>query len=207
MGGIGSGARRSFHAGKVEEELALDIRALRRLGVVRIGECVIDTIRWSSGGLSGVYARLRTDLSDFARGGTLTISIAAPDVATTTQDVAIEMTPTPFGGHRCFFVCPISGGRCEALYYIYGRFGSRKAHRLSYAVQGMDALTRARRKAAKLRRRLKGLDNQPRPRGRNRIELAERLQMVESQVRTLYLDRLSSLVDRSGSQRMPRDRT
>ena len=58
MGGIGSGARRSTHIGNVEEMLALDIRALRRLGVVAPGECVIDTLHWSIGGLSTARARL-----------------------------------------------------------------------------------------------------------------------------------------------------
>src|SRR3546814_8518225 len=47
MGGIGSGARRSTHIGNVEQMLALDIRALRRLSVVRPGECTCDTVHWS----------------------------------------------------------------------------------------------------------------------------------------------------------------
>ncbi|QPQ55430.1 hypothetical protein IC614_02125 [Allosphingosinicella flava] len=49
MGGIGSGARRSTHIGNVEQTLALDIRILRRLGVVRPGECMCDTVHCSIG--------------------------------------------------------------------------------------------------------------------------------------------------------------
>lgn len=64
MGGVGSGALRSTHIGNVEEMLALDIRALRRLGVIVPGECIIDTLHWSIGGLSTASARLRVDLSD-----------------------------------------------------------------------------------------------------------------------------------------------
>ena len=74
MGGIGSGARRSTHIGNVEDALALDLRALRRLGVVRGGECVCDTARWSIDGLSASSARLRVDLSDIERGGVMTIT-------------------------------------------------------------------------------------------------------------------------------------
>lgn len=39
MGGMGSGTHRSTHIGNVEDTLALDIRALRRLGLIRPSEC------------------------------------------------------------------------------------------------------------------------------------------------------------------------
>lgn len=202
MGGIGSGAQRSTHIGNVEEMLALDIRKLRRLGVVRPGECICDTVRWSIGGLSVASARLRVDLSDIERGGDMSIVAVMPDGATK-QDVAIEMVPSPFGGHRCYFICPHTGQRSEVIYYAGGRFGSREAQRLSYAVQSMNELSRARRKTAKLRSRLCGSGVQPRPRGRNRIEMVTRLRMAEFESKTLYLDRLRALADRSGSQRIP----
>lgn len=195
MGGIGSGARRSTHIGNVEEMLALDIRKLGRLGVVRPGECTCDTVHWSIGGLSTASARLRIDLSDIERGGVMTISGDMPGGAIT-QHVAIELMPSPFGGHRCYFICPVTTRRCEVIYYAGGRFGSREAQKLSYAVQGMNEVSRARRKAAKLRSRLCGSDGQPRPRGRNRIDTVRRLRMVNFEVKTLYLDRLCTLADR-----------
>ena len=71
MGGLGSGARRSTHIGNIEEMLALDIRALRRLGIVAPGECIIDMLHWSISGLSTASARLRIDLSDIERGGVI----------------------------------------------------------------------------------------------------------------------------------------
>ena len=194
MGGIGSGARRSTHIGNVEEMLALDIRVLRRLGVVRPGECTCDTVHWSIGGLSMSNARLRIDLSDIERGGGATISGDMPDGAIN-QHVAIEMAPSPFGGHRCYFICPMIGQRCEVLYYAGDRFGSREAQRFSYAVQGMDEVSRARRKVAKLRSRLCGSGSQPRPRGRNRVETVRRLRQAEYEAKTLYLDRLRTLAD------------
>lgn len=204
MGGIGSGSRRSTHIGNVEEMLALDIRVLRRLGVVRAGECTCDTVQWSIGGLSASSVRLRIDLSDIERGGGMTISGDMPDSAIN-QHFAVEMVPSPFGGHRCYFICPLTARRCEVLYYAGGRFASREAQRLSYAVQGMNEMSRARRKAAKLRSRLKGSIALPRPRGRNRIDTVRRLRVAELQTKTLYLDRLRNLADRSGARRMPSD--
>lgn len=202
MGGIGSGARRSTHIGNVEDMLALDIRILRRLDVVRPGECTCDTVHWSIGGLSAASARLRIDLSAIERGGDMTISGDMPDGAVK-QRVAIEMVPSPFGGHRCYFICPITGHRCEVIYYAGGRFGAREAQRLSYAVQGMDDVSRARRKAAKLRSRLCGSGGLPRPRGRNRIDNVRRLREAEYEAKTLYLGRLRTLADQSGAHRMP----
>lgn len=204
MVGIGSGARRSTHIGNVEQMLALDIRALRRLGVVRPGECTCDTVQWSIGGLSVSSARLRVDLSDIERGGVMAITCDMPD-GSSNQRVAIEMVPSPFGGNRCYFICPFTARRCEVLYYAGGRFGSREAQRLSYAVQGMNDLSRARRKAAKLRSRLSGAGGQPRPRGRNRIDAVRLLREAEYDAKALYLDRLRTLADRSGSHWMPSD--
>lgn len=202
MGGIGSGAQRTTHIGNVEDTLALDIRALRRLGVVRLGECICETVQWSISGLHASSAHLRTDLSDIERGGVMTIAVHTPD-GTIKQDVAIEMVPTPLGGHRCFFVCPITAQRCEILYYARGRFASREAQRLSYLVQSMNEVSRARRKAAKLRSRLCGSGGRPRTRGRNRIDTVRRLRQAEFDAKTLYLDGLRSLANRSGSHRIP----
>jgi hypothetical protein len=205
MGGIGSGARRSTHIGNVEEMLALDIRTLRRLGVVAPGECVIDTLHWSIGGLSTPNARLRVDLSNIERGGVITISGEMTDGAIS-QHVGIEMVPSSFGGHRCYFICPSTARRCEVLYYAGGRFGSREAQRLSYAVQSMDEVSRARRKTAKLRSRLCGSGGKPRPRGCNRIDMVSRLRQAEHEAQALYLNRLSAIADRSGAQRIPGER-
>lgn len=204
MGGLGSGARRSTHVGNVEQMLALDIRILRRLGVVRTGECICDTVHWPIGGLSALSARLRVDLSDIERGGVMAVTGEMPNGAIN-QHIAIEMVPSRFGGHRCYFICPVTARRCEVIYYVRGRFGSRQAQGLTYAVQGMDDVSRARRKTAKLRSRLSGSGGQPRPRGSNRIDTVRRLTHAEIEAKTLYLDRLRALTDRSGSQRIPSD--
>lgn len=202
MGGIGSGAQRSTHIGNVEDMLALDIRILRRLDVVIPGECVINTLHWSIGGHEAPSVRIRTDLSDIERGGEMTITGPMPD-GPIKQKLAIEMVLSDFGGHRCYFICPFTSRRCELLYYARGRFASREAQHLSYAVQGMTDLARARRKAMKLHRRLSG---QSRPRGANRIEREERLQEARSAAKALYTDRLRTHRNRSGSQRIPSNR-
>ncbi len=201
MGGIGSGTRRSTNVGNVEDALALDIRALRRLDVVRAGECVCDTVRWSIDGLRAPSVRLRIDLSDIERGGMMTVTGDMPG-GTIKQRIAIEGVPSSLGGWRCYFICPVTARRCEVLYFARGRFASREAQRLSYAVQSMNDLSRARRKTAKLCSRLCGSGGQPRPRGRNRIETVRRFREAEYEMKTLYLDRLRTLADPSSSQQI-----
>jgi hypothetical protein len=202
MGGVGSGAGRSKHIGNVEDVLSLDIRALRRLEVVRPGECVCDTVRWSIDGRSAPSVRLRVDLDDIERGGAITITGNMPDGAIR-QRVAIEAVVTRFGGWRCYFVCPFTTRRCEVLYYAAGRFASRQAQRLSYAVQSMTDLSRAHRKAAKLRSQLRGSEVRPRPRGYNRIALVERFRDADRKARTLYVNRLRTSAERSGTRMGP----
>lgn len=199
MGGKGSGAKRSTNAADVEDMLALDLRALRRLGVARPGECVIDTLHWRIGGLNAAYVRLRIDLSDIEDGGSITITGMMPD-GRINQHVAIATVPAPMGGHRCYYICPASGERAEVLYYVSGRFASRKAQRLSYATQGMNDLTAARRRATKLRRRLAGKDGRARPRGRNRVAVARRAEEAERVARTLYHNWLRGKIERSGAR-------
>ncbi len=63
----------------------------------------------------------------------------------------------------------------------------------------------ARRKAAKLRSRLCGSGGQPRARA-HRIDTVRQLRDAEYETKTLYLDRLRTLSDRSGSHRIPGER-
>src|SRR5690349_8577798 len=57
------------------------------------------------------------------------------------QRAAIECVPCPFGGMRCYFLCPLSRVRCEQLFLADGIFASRKAHKLTYASQSEDELS------------------------------------------------------------------
>ena len=201
MGGIGSGARRSTHIGDIEDALSLDIRVLRRLGVARPGECVIDTICWSTGAHERPTARLRIDLSDGAH-CTITITIDMPDDAMT-QRIMIDTMPSGFGGVRHYFLCPVLAHRCEVLYYADGQFASRQAHRLTYASQNMTDLTRVRRRVISLLRKLEGGEGQRRLRGRKRTAVIDRLEDTQLLARDIWHDRLRRRIDRSGSRRIP----
>jgi hypothetical protein len=169
------------------------MRALRRLGFVRAGECIIDTLRWSNGGLGVATARVRVDLSDIDS-ATLTIR-AQTHCGAIKQRVAVVATACRFGGHRFYFLCPDDGHRCEVLYLVGGRFASRRSHGLSYTVQGMDRLARVRRRRRKLRHRLNGHGLSPRPRGSKRYILAERLHATIEEERTLRTEGLRSMLE------------
>ena len=189
MGGINSGRRRSVHRGAVEQFPAIDLRILRRAGLLRPGECTYDTLRWQNQAPEALSARIFVDLSD-----TGDASMRIIGAGTLNQHVAIECVPCPYGGVRCYFLCPVDGVRCQQLYLANGQFASRKAHRLTYASQSEDDLSRARRKAHRLRRRVEGDACHPRPRGCNRWHKMQQLRAAELDAGALYLDRLRGLV-------------
>jgi hypothetical protein len=193
MGGIGSGRRREVHPASVEDLPVIDIRVLRRLGLLRPGECVIDTLRWSRGGLEVAEARIRIDLS--------TPDTALMVVATThhgktlRQSIDIETIACRFGGHRLYLRCPRQGRRSETIYLLNGRWGSRQAHRLAYATQSMAALPRARKRRRALFARLKGQGPTPKPRGRHRYDVAQRLAQTRRQERALFSEAVQNHLD------------
>jgi aromatic ring hydroxylase len=110
------------------------------------------------------------------------------------ERVAIECVPCPIGGMRCYFRCPLIGVRCEQLFSTDGIFASRKAHKLTYASQSDDELSRARRKVRKLHRQVEGDFRYARPRGRNRWRIVKGLKAAKTEARALYHDRLRTLV-------------
>lgn len=204
MGGINSGRRRSVHRGAVEHFPAIDLRVLRRARLLQAGECTYDTLHWRNQALEALSARIFLDLSDTSDAS---MRIVSPgNGGAITQQVAIDCIPASYGGVRCYFLCPIDGVRCEQLYLVGGLFASRKAHRLTYASQSEDELSRAWRKARKLRRQIEGSNRYSRPRGRNRWRLMCSMRDAEFEAKKLYVDRLRDLTDRSGARSMPSDR-
>jgi len=192
MGSINSGRRRSVYRGAVEQFPAIDLRILRRAGLLRPGECTYDTLRWRNQAPEVLSARIFIDLSDT---GDASMRIIIPlGARTINQRVAIECLPCPYGGIRCYFRCPIDGVRCQQLFLADGMFASRKAHKLTYASQSEGELSRARRKAHGLRRQIEGDARHPRVRGRNRWDKMRSLRAAEFDARALYLDRLRGLV-------------
>lgn len=205
MGGIGSGRKRTVHQGVVEDALALDIRILRRLGVARSGECVIDTLRWSIGGLEAPSVRLRIDLSDIDRCDMRIDGDMLDEIVH--QHITIDAVPSGFGGHRHYFICPVAGTRCEVLSYVDGRFASRRAHGLAYASQSQDDLGRAHRRMAKVECRLNGSTVLRNPRGAHRRQLVENLHNTQYEIRTIRNERLRKMLGgRSGTRQIPNPR-
>jgi hypothetical protein len=149
-------------------------------------------LRWQNQALEALSVRIFIDLSDI--GDASMRIVGAVGAGTINQRAAIECVACPYGGVRCYFLCPVVGVRCQQLFFADGLFASRKAHRLTYASQSEDDLSRARRKAHRLRRRVEGDGLYPRPRGRNRWQKMQQLRSAEFDARALYLDRLRGLV-------------
>lgn len=188
MGGINSGRRRSVHRGAVEQFPVIDLRVLKRAGLLKPGECTYDTLCWRNQDLETLEVRIFVDLSD---AGDASIRIAG-DVPS--QRAAIECVPCPYGGYRCYFLCPIIGARCEQLFLVDGIFASRKAHRLTYASQSEDDLSRVRRRVCKLHRQVEGDIRYARPRGRKRYAKVQDLKQAKRISRKLFREQLRGIV-------------
>jgi len=193
MGGINSGRRRSVNRGAVEQHPSIDLRILRRAGLLRPGECTYTTLNWGNQAPEALSARIFIDLSDADDASMRIISSAR--YGAITERVAIECVPCPYGGVRSYFLCPLVGVRCEQLFRVDSVFASRKAHRLTYASQSEDALSRSRRKARKLHRQIEGDFRYARPRGQKRWCAVQRLKAATQEARLLYRKRLRALVD------------
>ncbi|MGH6986762.1 MAG: hypothetical protein ACRED9_07995 [Caulobacteraceae bacterium] len=172
MGGINSGRRRETNRGAVEEHIRLEIRALRGSGGLTAGACnsVFSQWLWSAGGDERACAFIHVDLTA-ARRASATIRFRF-NGEWWRQVIPLVNRPTRFGGERWFFVCP-TGRHCEALFLADGVFASRQAHLLTYRSQSMGELARLRQRKLKLERRLRPEDPRRRPRGQNRLRLAE----------------------------------
>lgn len=188
MGGINSGRKRSVHRGAVEQFPVIDLRVLKRAGLLKPGECTYDTLRWRNQDLEQLEARIFVDLSD---DGTASIRMAG-DI--TKQRAVIELVPCAYGGRRCYFLCPLTGVRCEQLFLVDNLFASRKAHKLTYASQSEDDLSRARRSVRKLQRQVKGDSRYAQPRGKKLYAKMLRLRLAKDHAQESYKKRLSAIV-------------
>lgn len=192
MGGINSGRRRSIHHGAVEQFPAIDLRILRRAGLITAGEYTHTTLHWGNQAPEALCVRIFIDLSDISDASMRIVG--SGDHGAIADRVVIECVPCPYGGFRCYFLCPLTGTRCEQLFLFDATFASRKAHSLTYASQSEDPLSRARRKVRNLRRQVEGDFRYPRPRGRNRRHAMQRLKAAKHEARKVYHERLRTLV-------------
>ncbi len=172
MGGSCSGRHRIQTQGAIEHVLRLDLRALRRLGLPQAGRSCTATLSWNSGGDSIARINLTTDVVDI--GAAFAVLAFSVDGVAKTQRVGIDIVPCRFGGHRYFFICPVTRRRCLVLACMHGAFASRQAHRLNYASQSLDRLGRLHRARAKAMERAMGVDGRPKPRGARRERLLQR---------------------------------
>lgn len=169
MGGYSSGRYRTRNRGALETALRLDMRRVRKCGFLRPGFAMRGALHWTRGGEPSGSITLATDLTQL--GDSFAVLSYSVNGEQRVQRVQIDATPCRFGGHRYFWRCPVSGRRCLALAYANGRFASRQAQRLTYAVQSEDALDRVRRARDKAEARACGTNGNPRPRGVNRERL------------------------------------
>jgi hypothetical protein len=192
MGGPNSGRRRTVHRGAIEQFPAIDLRVLKRAGLLRVGQCTYTTLNWRNQTLEALSARIFVDLSDTSDASIRVVGCGTDGAMA--QRAAIECVPCPFRGMRCYFLCPLIGVRCEQLFLADGTFASRKAHKLTYTSQSEDELSRARRKVRKLHRQVEGDFRYARPRGRNRWRTVQGLKTAKTEARDLYRDRLRARV-------------
>jgi len=172
MGGHSSGRYRTRNRGSIEQALRLDMANLRRTGFVRPGAIVSGSQHWTRRGEPAGSISLKVDLSSLDDAHAI-LTFNAKDVPTV-QRVQLAVVPCRFGGHRFYWVCPVTGRRCTVLAGAAGRFASRQAQRLTYASQTADALDRLRLARDKGEARLWGKDGRGRPRGANRERLSQR---------------------------------
>jgi hypothetical protein len=193
MGGVNSGRRRSINRGAVEQYPAIDLRVLRRAGLLSVGQCSYTTLHWGNQAPEALSARIFIDLSD--AGDAAMRIVRSESYGAMAERVAIECVPCPFGGVRCYFLCPLIRVRCEQLFLADGIFASRKAHKLTYASQSEDEFSRARRKVRKLHRQVEGDARYSRPRGSNRWQTMRRYRIAQLTARMLYRELLSTRIE------------
>ncbi len=184
MGGFTSGRHRTANAGKVEDGLRLDMRALRRRGFLVPNAVVTGDISWERRGVYSASVSLRMELRPGDERLTISYSRAGVDQEET---VAIVSTPCRYGGQRFYFICPRSAARCELLVSIRGNpFVSRKAARLTYATQSEDRLARLQTARIKAEDRAYGRKGLPKPRGARKQRLRSRWIDLECRAEDLF---------------------
>lgn len=106
------------------------------------------------------------------------------------QLIEIVSRPCRYGGERFYFVCPVSGRRCEVLALVNGVFACRQAHKLNYRIQCEGVFERTAGTRLKLRGRLEPGAGRPRLRGANRRRIEARLAECEQALARILNDGL-----------------
>ena len=151
MGGIGSG--RGYQGGKytTSDMRALDIRRLKRDGLLTAGQTF--SWKWLCNGeeISSIRVRSEVDRVILSYRNRLEGDMWRP----TEYPVYLEWTRCNFGGQRVWFRCPSrSCGRRVAILYGGRRFACRRCHQLVYMSQREVEYDLAARRANRIRLRL-----------------------------------------------------
>ena len=152
MGSYGSGRHGGMRC--TSGMLALDVRELSRGGWLKGTNSL--NWRWSRNGVVlssiGVLPDFNLVHLNYSHHG------AGHDGGSPEQmsyAVHLDFTPSTFGGHRVWWLCPGSGcGKRVAVLYGGRVFACRHCHELAYRCQRETADDRARRRLDKLRYRL-----------------------------------------------------
>jgi hypothetical protein len=151
MGGIGSGRHWQFGADTTEGYRSIDVRWLKREGLLSAG--VSRRITWSRGGevtgsinVRSETGRVILDYRQRDHGG---------EWQAESYPINLDTTPCHMGGDRHWFLCPARGcDRRVAVLYGGAIFACRHCHRLAYSSQREKPGDRAARKADRIRDKL-----------------------------------------------------
>jgi hypothetical protein len=147
MGGWGSGSYlRTSGKTKTEDSLPLDIRMLKRKGLIFPGGWI--SSKWSSRG--NVYASITADVHEDC----LVLKYWYRKTEDVEQRIYFTWTPCNYGGQRIWFVCPYCCRRCAVIYSGGKYFACRKCCRLTYRTCNETPRDRIFTKAEKLREKI-----------------------------------------------------
>lgn len=163
MGGVGSGRRLDSTRRKTSQVQVLDVRVLRRKGLLQPGYRVQWTGYAADGTARVTYADIHPDKIVVSRFWL----IETDRSVFRRNDIALEWTACHLGGKRPWFRCPIPGcGRRVACLYLAssGAYSCRRCQRLVYEVQYEKPAFRLMTKGDKIRCKLgwgPGIANPP----------------------------------------------
>lgn len=192
MGGFGSGRSSYALTGTVEQARRIDIRYMRKRGLLRPG--VNGTLNWNRGGTpTGEISFTAHECSLDLR---YRVQEHGGDWESINQTIQLSLTPCHYGGHRKWLVCPHCARRVALLCFASKRFYCRTCCRLAYGSQREDKLGRMARARDKLAKRIFEDDSYTRKKGmhhRTFEKQAERYFNLEWDVDHLIAVRLGSL--------------
>lgn len=173
---------RQREKGTVEDRLSLDVRALRRRGVLVVGGR--GTWQWLRSGKQAGQVCFEVVAADCLR---LRYRIAT-EAGAELKDyrVIIARTPCHLGGSRAWFLCPCCSRRVARL-YLRDLFACRQCHRLNYTSQQASKASAALDRSLLLRKAvgtnegplMLGADWIERPKGMHRQTFAAKLEQIK----------------------------